>query len=169
MTNDEVHTRLNEWLYDLLGIVIIKDRQAADRPPTPYGMSDLVNWNNIDSNVDYINYKNLDTLNSAGLPEVEATPVLEIEWVFLFFIYGAQGENLVRRLQSAVHLTQLQEPLRPNFIIHEVSRANSIPELVGEKWEPRTQVNIVVRGKSSDGFVIDVIEQHDFTIIGERA
>jgi hypothetical protein len=161
LNNNEVHTRLNEWLVDLLGVTMIKDRQQADRPPKTYGMTDLANWRNIHDNVDDIAY--------AGEEEVVATPIFEIEWTFLLFLYGAQGENLVRRLQSAVHLTQLQEPLRPDLIIHEVSAANSIPELVGEDWEPRTQVNIVVRGKSSDGFVIDVIEEYDFNITGERA
>lgn len=169
MNNGDVHIKLNEWLDDLLGIRVIQDRQQADRPAKPYGMTDLANWRNIHDNVDDIGYADSDTLNSEGNPEVVATPELEIEWVFLFFIYGAQGENLVRRLQSAVHLIQLQEPLRPELIIHEVSGANSIPELVDENWEPRTQVNIVVRGKSSDGFVVDVIEEHDITFTGERA
>lgn len=169
MNNSEVHIKLNEWLDDLLGIRVIQDRQQADRPPKPYGMTDLSNWRNVHDNVDDIEYVTTDNLNSEGLPEVVATPEIEIEWVFLFFIYGAQGENLVRRLQSAVHLTQLQEPMRPDLIIHEVSGANSLPELVGEDWEPRTQVNIVVRGKSSDGFVVDVIEEHNITFTGERA
>lgn len=167
MNNGEVHIKLNEWLDDLLGIRVIQDRQQADRPAKPYGMTDLANWRFIHDHVDDIAYQ--DTLNTEGDPAVVATPELEIEWVFLFFIYGAQGENLVRRLQSAVHLTQLQEPLRPDLIVFEVSGANSLPELVGEDWEPRTQVNIVVRGKSSDGFIIDVIEEHDITITGERA
>lgn len=169
MTNNDVHEKLIEWLGSLLGIVVIKDRQQADRPALPYGMVDLANWRNIHDHVDDIGYITTDTPNTEGKLEVIATPDLEIEWVFLFFIYGAQAENLVRRLQSAVHLTQLQEPLRPALTVHEVSGGNSIPELVGEQWEPRTQVNIVVRGKSSDGFVIDVIEEHGFNITGERA
>lgn len=161
MTNNEVHEQLIEWLGDLLGVTVIKDRQQADRPAVPYGMVDLANWRNLHEHVDDIRF--------SGDEVVTATPDLEIEWVFLFFVYGAQGENLVRRLQSAVHLTQLQEPLRPLLNIHEVSAANSIPELVGEKWEPRAQVNIVVRGKSSDGFIVDVIEEHGFNFTGERA
>lgn len=169
MTNNEAHEQLIEWLGGLLGVTIIKDRQQADRPALPYGMVDLANWRNIHEHVDDIDFMTTDTENSEGQLEVIATPELEIEWVFLFFIYGAQGENLVRRLQSAVHLSQLQEPLRPALTIHEVSAANSIPELVGENWEPRTQVNIVVRGKSSDGFIVDVIEEHGFTFTGERA
>ena len=162
MTNNEVHEQLIEWLGGLLGIKVIKDRQRADRPAAPYGMVDLVNWRNLHEHVDDIGF-------TEAVDVVTATPELEIEWVFLFFIYGASGENLVRRLQSAVHLSQLQEPLRPVLTIHEVSAANSIPELVGEQWEPRTQVNIVVRGKSSDGFIVDVIEEPDFNITGERA
>lgn len=162
LTNDDVHGKLIEWLGSLLGIVVIMDRQQADRPAAPYGMVDLANWRELSDHVDDISYAAVDDT-------VVATPEIEIEWVFLFFIYGASGENLVRRLQSAVHMSQLQEPLRPVLTIHEVSAANSIPELVGEQWEPRTQVNIVVRGKSSDGFVIDVIEEHGFNFTGERA
>ena len=169
MTNNDVHEQLIEWLGSLLGIVVIKDRQQADRPALPYGMVDLANWRNLHDHVDDVGYLTTSTPNSEGKLEVKATPDLEIEWVFLFFVYGDQGENFVRRLQSAVHLTQLQEPLRPALTVHEVSGGNSIPELVGEKWEPRTQVNIVVRGKSSDGFVVDVIEEHGFNFTRERA
>lgn len=169
MTNNEVHEQLIEWLGDLLGVTVIKDRQQADRPAVPYGMVDLANWRNLHERVDDVDFITTATPNSEGQLQIQAVPELEIEWVFLFFVYGAQGENLVRRLQSAVHLSQLQEPLRPALTIHEVSAANSIPELVGELWEPRTQVNIVVRGKSSDGFIVDVIEKHGFNFTGERA
>jgi hypothetical protein len=162
LTNNEVHEQLIEWLGGLLSIVVIKDRQQADRPTLPYGMVDLSNWRDLSQNVDKFVY-----VDSGD--DVIATPDIEIEWVFIFFIYGPSGENLMRRLQSAVHLSQLQEPLRPNLTIHEVSAANSIPELMGEKWEPRTQVNITVRGKSSNGFVVDVIEEHSFNFTGERA
>lgn len=162
MNNSEVHGRLVEWLGALLGVRVIKDRQQADRPAAPYGVVDLANWRNLHDREDATHYANVSG-------DAVATPEIEIEWVFLFFLYGASGETLVRRLQSAVHLSQVQEPLRPDLVIHEVGAANSIPELVGEKWEPRTQVNIVVRGKSSDGFVIDVIEEREFTYIGERA
>lgn len=169
MTNEEVHDQLNIWLSSLLGLQVIKDRQGVTRPAQPYGMTDLANWRDLSEHVDDVRYRDLATQNSEGKLEVEATPDIELEWVFLFMVYGAGGEAAVRKLQSAVHLSQVQEPLRPALHIHEVSMANSIPELVGEKWEPRTQVNIVVRGKSSDGFVIDVIEEHGFNITGERA
>ena len=50
-----------------------------------------------------------------------------------------------------------------------MSGGNSLPEFLGEKWEPRSQVNIVVRGKSSDGFIVDIVEDTTLTITGERA
>lgn len=169
MTNEEVHDKLNIWLSGLLGFQIIKDRQGVKRPATPYGMTDLANWQELHQHVDDIDHVTSDVANSEGKLEVRAIPDIELEWTFLFFVYGKVGEAAVRKLQSAVHLSQLQEPLRPALTIHEVSAANSIPELVGELWEPRTQVNIVVRGKSSDGFIVDVIEEHGFNFTGERA
>lgn len=161
MTNLEVHERLIEWLTDLLGVTVIKDRQGKDRPSKPYGMVDLSNWRELQEHPRDIVY--------SGTEIMTARPDIEMEWVFLFMIYGDGGDVLMRKLQSAVHLNQVQEPIRPALTIHEVSAANSIPELVGERWEPRTQVNIVVRGMSGEAFAIDVIEEHGFNFTGERA
>lgn len=171
MTNNEVHEQLIEWLGDLLGVTVIKDRQQADRPATPYGMVDLANWRDLHEHVTDINYTELESENSAGLKEVLAAPVIETEWVFLFFLYGTGAEEIMRRVQSAVHIRQAQSPLlEAGLVIHEVSGANSVPELVGENWEPRAQVNIVVHGNSvGDGFNIDTIEEHGFNFSRERA
>lgn len=169
MNNKEVHERLIMWLGGLLGVPVIKDRQQAARPAKPYAMVDLANWRELHEQVTTFEYLELESENSQGLLEVKATPINEIEWVFLFFAYGSTCEDMVRKVQAAVRLPQLQEPLMPQLVIHEVSGANSIPELVGEIWEPRAQVNIVVRGVTSDGFVIDTVERHGFNITGERA
>lgn len=157
------------WLNGLLGVTVIKDRQQAQRPPVPYGMVDLASWGEVHEQARDITFETTGVPNSEGKLEELATPSIEMEWVFLFMLYGEQGEALMRRVQAGVHLSQIQEPLRPNLVVHEVSRANSIPELVHETWEPRTQVNIFVRGMSSDSFVVDVIEQHNYDVTGERA
>ena len=157
------------WLAGLLAITVIKDRQQGHRPDLPYGMLDLANWSPLGENVRDVLYEELETTNSEGLKEVQATPDYEIEWVFLFFVYGDGGADLMRRLHSAWRLTQIQEPINPALTVHEVSTANSVPELIKEVWEPRTQVNIVVRGVSSDGFVIDTIDTHEIGFTGERA
>lgn len=164
MTNNEVHERLIEWLGDLLGVTVIKDRQQAQRPAMPYGMVDLANWREMREHP-------RDELYAEADGVVTAQAEIEMEWVFLFMTYGSQAEDLMRKLQSAVHLKQAQWGLlQDGLIIHELSGVNSIPELVGEYWEPRAQLNIVVHGMSSgDGVVIDTIEEHAFNIAGERA
>ena len=157
-----------EWLIALLGIEVIKDRQQEARPSV-YGMLDLANWRNLGQHAADYDYETLATENSEGFPEVRVTPDIEVEWVFLFMTYGTGCENYMRRLQSAVLISQVVMDLQPDLVIHEVSGANSIPELIGETWEPRAQVNIAVRGKASDGFIVDVIEEHQYNTIGERA
>lgn len=168
MTNDEVHEQVILWLHGLLGIVVIKDRQQGDRPAKPYGMVDLANWGDLDENVTTLSYA--DGVNLDNEPTVLVTPETPREWTFLFFTYGDQPDVHVNRLKAAVHLAQVQEPLLVlGLVIHEVGRANSVPELVGEVWEPRTQVNITVHGVSTESFETPVIETPEFTFTGERA
>lgn len=167
MTNDQVHEELILWLHTLLGIVVIKDRQQADRPAKPYGMVDLANWGDLDENVTQLRYT--DTVVDDE-PRVRVTPETPREWTFLFFTYGDQPDVHINRLKAAVHLARLQEPLLAlGLVVHEVGRANSVPELVGENWEPRTQVNITVHGVSTESFETPVIETPEFTFTGERA
>ena len=162
MTNEQVHEEVIVWLRAVLGIVVIKDRQQAGRPAMPYGMLDLANWGPMDD------HPILDTYVDLDEDDVEVTPRINVEWTFLFYVYGEQGDNLIRKLQAAFHLTQMAEPLsRLGLVLHEVSRANSVPELVGEVWEPRTQVNLTVRGISDDAFPTPVIVDANYT--AERA
>lgn len=168
MTNEQVHERIIEWLTALLGLVIYKDRQQMDRPSV-YGTVDLANWRNLSEHPADFDYNETGALNSEGKPEIQVVPDIEIEWVFLFMVYGPGCDNRIRRLQTAVLVEQTMESLLPELVIHEVSSANSLPELVGERWEQRVQVNIAVRGKATDGFTVDVIDEHEYTTIGERA
>lgn len=164
MTNVEAHEQTILWLGALLGFPVIKDRQGAARPALPYGMLDLANWGPIDDHATDLAYRDLDA------DDVEVTPEEEVEWTFLFFAYGPEGDAAVRKVQASRAVKAAVEPLeRAGLVLHEVSRANSVPELVGEVWEARTQVNIVVRGMSSESFLTDVIEAHDFNFTGERA
>lgn len=162
MTNAEVHEALIRWLAALLDITVIKSHQQADRPVPTYGMVELANWGPVDRNEDSVSYADVGT-------DVFATPEYEVEWVFLFFLYGNQGADLVRKLQSAVRVKQVIEPLHPTLVIHSTGQANSVPELIDEKWEPRVQLNITLRGKASDAFLVDVIEQTTINTTGERS
>lgn len=165
MTNVEVHEALIRWLSSIWGITVIKSHQSADRPALPYSMVDLANFKELEEMPSSFSHRELETLNSEGNEEIEVTPKVEIEWTFLVFTYGENCEDLLRKILGAVHLPQIQEPLFPDLIIHELGQVNSVPELVGERWEPRAQVNLSLRGVSSDGYVIDTIEEHTpFTI-----
>lgn len=158
MMNKDVQERLIEVLMELLGITIIKDRQGGAKPEGLYGMLELANWSNLHEHEVRIDY--------AG-PEdaVLATPRMELEWVFLFFIYGEGGEEKMRRLQSAVKLeNNILTKLKPQLTIHSISTINRIPELIGQVWEPRTQTNVIVRGVADEAFEVDVITKHTIDI-----
>ena len=158
-----------KWLTPLLGVTVIKDHQSAKRPSLPYAVLDLANFRDLYQQPRDILYGQLTTLNTEGEPEVEAVPDLEVEWVFMLMTYGPGCADRLRRLQSAVHLTQINEPLLPHLVVHEVGSVNTVPELIGERWEDRAQVNITVRGTTSDGFKVDVINEPNIIITGERA
>lgn len=160
MTNDQVHEALIGWLSGILGMTVIKDRQGQKRPSLPYAMVDLSNISEPRERPSDIKSEVLDTLNSEGLAEIKLTPITELEILFLVFCYGENGDEKLRRLKSAFHLSQVQEPLVPGIVIHEVGNINRLPEFVNERWEARAQCNVVVRVVSNDGFVVDTIETH---------
>lgn len=164
MTNNQVHEALIRWLSGLLAVTVIKDRQAANRPPVPYAMVDLTTWTEVGEHPRSELYLETDNENSEGQLEVLVTPDTEVEWLFSLMVYGPGCEDKLRRLMSAVHLPQVQEPLMPLLHIQELGVANSVPELINEVWEPRAQLNIVVRGRSTEGFVVDTIDEHEFNI-----
>lgn len=168
MKNIDAHEELILWLGELLGLTVIKDRQGADRPAVPYAMVDLANWRDLSQHAAKIDYRESTDLNTEGKRIVMARPDIEIEWTFMLFVYGPNADEYVRRLQASYHFSQVQERLIPDIHIHEISAANSIPELIDEKWEPRVQVNLIVRGKASDEFVADVIEQTGTEVEIER-
>lgn len=164
MTGNEAHEKLVVWLAGITKIKVIKDRQSVKSPPLPYIVVDLANVMDRDQHVTDIEYKKLETLNTAGKKEIEATPKLEVEWTFLVQAYGGAGFELLRRVAAAAHLTGAQSGLMPDLVVHEVSAINTIPEFIGQRWEPRAQTNVTLRGLTSDGFVVDTIEEYSIDI-----
>lgn len=164
MTNDEVHEAVIRWLGTLWAITVIKGFQQGPVPAVPFARVHLTHWNELSRNERTVNYTELDTENSEGLKEIRATPDFEIQWSFQVVVFGSAGGNLIRKLQSAIRLLQIQEPLFPNLTVQHVSDAASLPELVDGRWEPRVHVTVAVRGRSSDGHVIDTIEDANFDI-----
>ncbi|UQS95083.1 terminator protein [Pseudanabaena phage Pam3] len=153
----------------ITGITVIKDHQSEDRPALPYGVVELANFRDLHQQVRTIHYEDIeDSDNGEGFPEVQATPEVEQEWVFLVQVYGPGGLDYLRKVAAAFHVNQVND-LPGSLVIHEVAQINSIPEFLGERWEKRAQTNITLRGMSTDGFKVDVIEQHVINVTGERA
>lgn len=58
----------------------------------------------------------------------------------------------------------MTENLLPRLVVHEVGTINTIPEFIGQRWEPRAQTNVTLRGITDDGFVVDTIEEYSIDI-----
>lgn len=164
MNGNEVHEELVVWLSGITAMKVIKDRQSIKSPALPYIVVDFANVADRDQHVTDIVYEELETTNTAGKKEIQATPRMEEEWTFLVQAYGEAGLDALRRVKSAAQLSQMTENLLPRLVVHEVGVINSIPEFIGQRWEPRAQTNITLRGVTSDGFVVDTIEEYSIDI-----
>lgn len=162
MTNTEVHEAVIRWLSSLTGLVFIKDHQGVNRPATPYGMLYLASWKQLQEGPLRVDWEELDFTNEASLNALRAHPIVPMEWAFMVYAYGQEGWDSLRRVQSAIKLSQAMEPLLPKLVVHRMGQINSIPELVDEVWEPRVQANLFVHGLADDGIIVDTIETHDF-------
>lgn len=163
MTDDEIIGKVVEWVATVTDRVVIQAYQSGPRPAMPYIMVNLTGTAKVRQNIQDVEYTDLDTENSEGLLEVSAAPLIEVEWRFSIHGYGATGAistDLLRPIHSAVELTQVMEPLWPELRVHETSQTRNVPEYVNEVWEPRAQLDMMLRGVTRDGFVIDPIEQH---------
>lgn len=159
MTNDQVQEALVRWLRDVTGVTVIKSHQGIDRPELPYIMLEKGTVEELSEHPEQMRHDVLDTLNAEGLNELKVTPLIELEWLMLVYSFGEDQSSALRKVKQAVHVKQIQEPLGV-LNIHETGVINSIPEFVDQEWEPRSQMNIMVRGVSTDGFIIDTIEEH---------
>nr|QIG67146.1 hypothetical protein EVB34_041 [Rhizobium phage RHph_TM26] len=164
MTEDQVHTALIDWLEPLLGITVIKADQSGTRPALPYGMTKLANSGPVYKNVDNIRYRDQ---GAAPLP-MKAMPRVEYEYLYMFYIYGTAGVDLMKRLQMAKELPETQEPLYPDVTLVEMGRINDVPELIGQRWEPRVQTNLTVRTFTDEEFDAYVIKEQSVVYTPER-
>ena len=159
MTDDEVQSSVVRWIASVTGVTVIKAFQGIDRPPLPYVMVEFGTVEELSDNPEQFRYEELSTTNSEGEREVSVTPLLELEWLFLVYSFGEGQSSALRRIKQGVHIAQVQEPLTP-LTIHDTGVINSVPEFIDQHWEPRSQLNVMVRGVTTGGFVIDTIEEH---------
>lgn len=160
MTDDEVHSALVRWLADTLSVRVIRDHEGGARPQLPYVMANFLGSVEVRDHAQRIEY-------SSARPDpadVVATPVLEIEWRFSVHAYGPTPTDILRPLRSASRLSQVIEPMLPRLNIFEMSQIRNVPDWVNERWEPRAQLDIMLRGLTRDGFIIDTIDDMDVNI-----
>lgn len=158
MTDDEIAMKVADWLMAITGLLFIIGDQSGDMPALPYGVVRLLSTVAVREQPQGFDFE--DTAPD----EVTTTVFLENEWFFSVHIYGENPTEPLRKVLLAHHVNQVTEPLAPDLVIHEVSRIRNIPEYIGEKMEPRAQMDFIVRGVISDGFSIDVVEEYSIDI-----
>lgn len=163
MNDREVHSAVVRWLTARTGQLVIKADQAGDLPALPYVMVNYTGSDETRSHPQDIEYE--DRGIAVG---VDAFPILEVEWRYSVHAYGDNPTDALRPIRSAYHLSQANEPLLPGLIIHEISQIRDVPDYVNEAWEPRAQMDFIVRGLTRDGVLIDTIETHTPFVITRK-
>jgi hypothetical protein len=165
MTDQEIIDALVRWLRAKTGQVVIQADQSGDEPAGPYVVVRFTGSAPVRDQIQDVEYIELDTQNSEGKLEVEAAPVIEMEWRYSVHAHGQDSpSDLLRPIRSAAELAQISEPLFPGLIIHELSQIRNVPEFVNEDWEPRAQMDLILRGLTKDGFKIDTVEEFSLDI-----
>ena len=166
MTNDQVHTALNQWIRSKTGNgTIIKAHQGGTAPTGNYimtnftGSTEVRRWNSD------IEFTETNDLNIAGQKIVTAAPVIEMEWRFSVHAYGTSPTDRLRPIVSAMKMLQPMEPLVPGLHIHEISQIRNVPDWINNAWQPRAQMDLFVRGIIRDSVgTVDVIDEYSLDI-----
>jgi hypothetical protein len=158
MRDTEVHSAFVRWLTSIAaGVKVIKAYGDGARPALPYLM---VNQTTIAEVRAHAQRDAYDAEDTAG--EIVARPLIETEWTMSVHALGVAPTELLRPVRAAAMLAQKNEPLMPGLHVQDVSAIRFVPEYVNERWEPRAQMDVFLRGMVDDGFVIDVIETYAF-------
>lgn len=178
-TDDEIWGDLVSWLVDKTELKTIKSHESGKRPDNPYLMVNFINFKELRQFEQTVKYSDLleqvpinsndenvlvneggDPLSTEAIPVgTLAAPMIEGEWQFSIHSYGDNPSEVLRKLKSYSKLSQLHEPLLPNLFIHEVGTINHAPDWINNKWEPRAQCFIFLRGVICDPAAIDTIDE----------
>lgn len=157
MTESQIIAAVVQWLKARLSVLVIQADQSAPEPDVPHvvvrftGVSELRDM------------PQEDDFEDEG-ENVRQSQIIETEWRFSLHAYAADPMSLLRPLRAAVHSIYANKPLLPNLELHEVSQIRNVPEFFNEKWQPRAQIDLYIRGLTKEGDLVDVIEQASFDI-----
>ena len=168
MTDNEVHEALVAWISGLTGVTVIKAHQSGPAPALPYIMINHTGTVDVRDHAAYVDYTDtgapIDPEDEASKTKIRADVEIETEWRFSVHAYGAIPPDILRPLKSAAKLAQINEPLLPGLHIHEAGIINNVPDWINDAWEPRAQMPIYVRGVTTEGFVVDTIDDTSFNV-----
>lgn len=164
MTNDEVHSAVVRWISARTnGVKTIKSHEGGKTYPV-YNMVNFTGAEELRRWHRKIEFTETDEVNSSGKKIIEAAPVIDMEWRFSVHAYGENPIDRLRPIVSAIKLPQVMEPLLPGLLVHSVSQIRNVPDWINEKWQPRAQMDLFVRGVTRDAHVVDVIDEYSFDI-----
>lgn len=159
MDEDALYNKVIAWTKHRSGLpIVIRDRQGAPRPASPYGMVNLISSGrvNLPQDLEY-------AANPAPGAGTTAEPFLQIpviEWesVFSFNVYGPGASDYARRVDTAGSILAGGESLLP-LTLFRTSTIRRIPEQINGTWENRVQMDLVMRHMERDGVPVDIVEQ----------
>lgn len=163
MTDQEVWTTFIQWVEELTSLTVIKAYVSEDRPATPYIMVNMPSVTEVRAHAQDIEYEETGEETPEGFPEIEANPVVEIEWMFSVHAYGDTPTDLLRPIRSALHIKEVGDRLHP-LTLQNLSEIRRVPDFIQNEWEPRAQVDVFLRGLVKDGFIIETIETYSFNV-----
>lgn len=164
MKDSEVRTAVTAWVAGLfaVGAVSVVEAYPAQELTPPYITVNLTTISQVRQHEQRTEFtKGEQPADPDEKRPITAAPVIETEWMLSIQAYAEDPTALLRPLWSACKLPEKDESLRP-LHIHQTSQIRYVPDFVNNRWEPRAQMDLFVRGLVMDGFVIDTIEQFSF-------
>ena len=150
---------LRAWLLPITGLpAIIRAHPNAPRPQGRYGVLNLLSDERINWPHD-ITYAE----DTAGATQI-MHETREAAWSLN--AYGEPASDALRGVQSASMSSASLLDLFP-LVLNRTSQVRRLPELVGNRWEDRAQIDLFVRYQFRPEFAVDVVETVPFAYNGE--
>ena len=159
MTETEVWGDVVEFLAAVTGLTVIKSHESGPRPAKPYMMVNFINLREVKEHHIDTEYVDTEVENTEVEHIIEAVPVIESEWEFSVHSYGDSPTTPFRKIRSIARIGGPHQGLDRLLTLFDVGRVANVPDVINNKWEPRSNAKVFIRAYTRDGFVIDVIDQ----------
>lgn len=154
MREVDLFQALHPWLRAATGIEVI---EAHSNAPTPAGAYLSVNMYLATPRTQYatqMNYEEAPIASGDGIKDLFQVPVIEMEWVYSLNIYAENSVDFGRRIISWCMSDGAALLLYP-LMAQPVERVRRLPEMVENKWQDRSQLDLTIRGFVKRGVITD--------------